>query len=265
MADYTLKINNEYVEEGHVAHARLELDKPAPFDIKVYYRTEEGTAKSPEDYYGTHDGYVVIPAHSLNPATIDVRTNDDHHKEYTEDFKIKIWTKDEDYGGGGAPTPSITATSTKLSGGYDYDRVKVVDGEARVEIKDNDGHDYGKAKVYVGSSEAKEGEPLKFAFWHDGDKPLHVQYYTEKWEANGHGDSDYKPTGGDFWLQPGQKYEAKVDTYLDHDKEGAERMKMWVVNTYHYDRGNEYGTGTIHDYGAPTPSFTSTASDAVFA
>jgi hypothetical protein len=44
-------------------------------------------------------------------------------------------------------------------------------------------------------------------------------------------------------------------------------MKMWVVNTNDYDRGNEYGTGTLYDYSAPTPSFTatSTTSDAVFA
>jgi len=91
MTNYTLEIKDEYVEEGHIAHAKLQLDKPAPYDIKVYYRTEDGSAKDFEDYYGTHEGYLVIPAYK-GWETIDIQTVDDYYKEGKEDFKIKIWT-----------------------------------------------------------------------------------------------------------------------------------------------------------------------------
>jgi Calx-beta domain len=254
---YKLRVNDEYVEEGHVAHVKVELNKQNSQDIKVYYQTHDGSAHDGDDYYGKNDGEVTIPAWK-GWETIDIQTKDDYDKEGKEDFYVKVWTKDED---GGGPTPTITATSTKSDGGY---KVEVKDDNARVEITDNDGHDNGKAKVYVSNAHAKEGEPLKFDFWQDGHQPVHVQYYTEKWEANAGGDNDYKPTSGDFWLQPGEHKEADVETYHDKDYEGAERMKMWVVNTNGYDRGNEHpdhGTGTIYDKyddggGTPTPTAT---------
>jgi hypothetical protein len=243
MSDYTLKINDENVEEGHVAHAKVELNAPLPYDLKVYYKTEEGSAKSPEDYHGKADGYVVIPAHK-GWETVDVQTVADKLKEGDEYFKVKIWV--DEYN---TPTPSSTATKLTAT---DHYKVEVKDNEGKVTIIDDKKYDE-VGKVHIKDGEAKEGEYVKFDIWNSGHEPAKVQYYTEKWTANANGDSDYKPTSGEFWLAKDEHREVRVETYKDHEKEGAEQFKLWVMGNDHY------GTGTIHDYyDVPTPTFTAT-------
>ncbi|MCB4825254.1 Calx-beta domain-containing protein [Roseicella aerolata] len=111
--EYKLSIKDDAGKEGEKLKFKVELDHKADKDITVWYKTEDGTAKHGHDYKGEY-GKVVIKA-GTDHTYIDVKTIDDHKKEATEFFKVKIWEH--------------------------YDNVKPGDYEAIGKIYDN-GKDY---------------------------------------------------------------------------------------------------------------------------
>jgi hypothetical protein len=87
--EYKLSIKDDDGKEGEKLKFKVELDDKADKDIVVWYKTEDGTAKSGHDYKGEY-GKVVIKA-GTDHTHIDIKTIDDHKKEATENFKVKIW------------------------------------------------------------------------------------------------------------------------------------------------------------------------------
>jgi len=121
--EYKLSIKDDAGKEGEKLKFKVELDDKAEKDLVVWYKTEDGTAKAGKDYKPEYDK-VVIKA-GTDHTYIDIKTKDDHKKEGTEYFKVKIWEHE--------------------------DNVKPGDYEAIGKIYDNDykhhhghHHDYGK-------------------------------------------------------------------------------------------------------------------------
>jgi hypothetical protein len=237
---YKLSIEDAKVEEGEAAYFKVKLDGKADHNIKVFYKTEDGTAKDGSDYKGEY-GHVWIYK-GQDSAKIDIRTIEDWKHEGTEHFKVKIWENDK--------------------------HVNVKDGESVGTIKDNDKkHDdhHKQPKVTVGDEYKKEGDVghTKFEFKVSLDTEHHkgvmVKYHTEAGTANAFGkhQDDYVPESGYVYVRPGSKH-ATIDVKVKGDthKEPNEYFKVVIDDTSHYKVGDGVGIGTIvnDDSGLITPT-----------
>jgi hypothetical protein len=241
---YKLSVEDAKVEEGDTAYFKVKLDGKADHNIKVYYRTEDGSAKDGKDYKGEY-GHVWIYK-GQDSAKIDIKTIEDWKHEGTEHFKLKIWEHDK--------------------------YVHVKDGEAKGTIKDDDKKydHYDQPKVSVGDEYKKEGDVgyTKFEFKVSVDtehhKGLMVKYHTEAGTANkwGKDQSDYVPESGYVYIKPGSKYgKIDIDVKGDTHKEYDEFFKVVIDDTHHYKVGDGTGYGWIlnDDSGLVTPTVVATA------
>jgi len=99
----TVSINDVTVTEGGKAEFTVSLSSAYPYDIKVQYTTQDGSATSGSDYTGA-SGYVIIPAGQLS-ASVCVETIDDNVFEANETFTIKLSNATADI-----PGPDILVT-----------------------------------------------------------------------------------------------------------------------------------------------------------
>jgi len=89
---FKLWITDGAAKEGKKVDFYVKLDHKADHDIVVKYWTFDGTAKAWKDYKPEWDTVVIKKGD--DSAKIDIKTIDDHKKEGTEYFFVKIAEKD---------------------------------------------------------------------------------------------------------------------------------------------------------------------------
>jgi hypothetical protein len=89
---FKLWITDGEAKEGDKVDFYVKLDHKADRDIVVKYWTFDGTAKAWKDYKPEWD--TVVIKKDTDSAKIDIKTIEDHKKEPTEYFFVKI---DEKY------------------------------------------------------------------------------------------------------------------------------------------------------------------------
>jgi hypothetical protein len=78
----------EAVVEGGTAQFTVTLSNTYPYDVKIFYQTQDGTASDGSDYTAANS-YVIIPAGQTS-ATITVDTLNNNAYELAENFTVKL-------------------------------------------------------------------------------------------------------------------------------------------------------------------------------
>jgi len=198
--DLKLSIDDAYAKEGDKLVFKVKLDHKADENIKVFYKTEDGTAKAGQDYKGEHDSVVIKKGD--DHAYITVKSIDDKKVEGNEYFKVKIWENEKN--------------------------VHVADGEAKGTIIDND---FKKdLKLSIDDAHAKEGDKLVFKVKldHKADENIKVFYKTEDGTAKA--GQDYKGEYDSVVIKKGYDHAYITVKSIDDKKvEGNEyfKVKIW--------------------------------------
>jgi hypothetical protein len=231
--EYSVSVSDAKVWEGDTAYVYVRLDgyKKADHDIKINYKTDDGSAKADKDYYGEYNGHVTINKGS-DYAKIAVDTKDDHKYEGPENFFVKIW---------------------------EYDKhVEVKDYKGEVTIKDDDKPPH----VSIDDVKKYEGDHglTHFVFKvsvkgeHDD---LYIKYHTEDGTAKT-SDKDYIGESGKLHIGEHDKSGyIVVDVKGDYKVEKDEFFKVVLDDGKNYDLKDAYGIGVIKndDYDHHQPSY----------
>jgi hypothetical protein len=235
------------VTEGGTAQFTIALSNTYPYDVKVCYQTQNGSATEGSDYT-VANSYVIIPA-GQTTSTINIGTIDNNVYELTENFTVKLTDAKADIPDSLGPDIALNFTDDSGLG-------TITDNEPQPTVAISDGTPNPQSET--------SGATITFTVSLSGpaDKPVTVTYSTVNGSATA-GTDFVGATNATVVIPAGQtSADIVVDVVDDSVFELAEAFTVEVSSAV-YDAGganagfvvsDAVGTGNIAD-DDPMPSF----------
>jgi hypothetical protein len=183
------------------------LDQPVPFETKVHYATQDGTATVANGDYQAMSGDLTFPPNSVGPQTVNVPINGDTVDESHETFSL-ILSNSRAVGldTGAESFPRYVAVDTSQK------QTTILDDDSTVRIND-------KSQPEGNAGQA----PMPFAVTLDNPSAVTVTVHVQSANGSAVAPGDYTGTNTTLTFTPGQvskivNPQIKGDTMVESDE-----------------------------------------------